>query len=157
MSIRRRHNTNWSGWTDVFLDKLCPRNDWENRRDNFIYHLKADIEVADQNEQWFKFILHYEGGSYKPLEHRLYVQQKVIRRTLQGSEIESRVIIRDIPLDFKVESNFRGEFICEPNLLFQGSDVERCFSPFLYPPPSSDISPPLEDAQGYDDSGDEDI
>ena len=43
------------------------------------------LPVADQNEQWFKFLLHFDGGSYKPLEHRMYVKKKVIRRTLEGS------------------------------------------------------------------------
>ena len=70
-------NAKWSGWTDVFLDKFCPRHDWENRRANFILHLKADLEVAHQREYWFKFKLHFEGGSYTPLEHRMYVQQKL--------------------------------------------------------------------------------
>ena len=87
----------------------------------------------------------------------MYVKQKVIRRTLEGSDIESRVTIRDIPLDFKVESKFRGEFICEPNFLFQGSDVEHYFSPLLYPPVTPEASPPPEDAQGYASSDDDDI
>ena len=112
---------------------------------------------SDHNGQWFKFMLHFEGGSYKPLEHQLFVKQKVIRRTLEGSEIESRVTIRDIPLDYKVESKFRGEFICEPNFLFQGSDVERCFDPWLYPLVMPEASPPREDAQGYPSDDDVDI
>ena len=41
-----RHDTKWSGWTDIFLDMFCPHNDWENRKANFILHLKADMEVA---------------------------------------------------------------------------------------------------------------
>ena len=130
------YNQTWSGWTDVFLDTFCPRTDWENRRANFILHLKADLEVAHQNFQWFKFKLIHEGGTYQPLEHRIYAQQKFIRRSIAGEHIESRVTTREIPLDYKVESHFRGEFLCEPNPLFKGSDIERCFSQFLYPPPS---------------------
>ena len=42
-------NQTWSGWTDVFLDTFCPRNDWENWCENFILHLKSDLEVAHQN------------------------------------------------------------------------------------------------------------
>ena len=77
---------------------------------------------------------------------------------MEGDHIESRVTIRDIPLDFKVESKFRGEFICEPLEVFQGSDVQCCFSPWLYPLPSDDEIPnsPVQDAQGYD-SPDDDI
>ena len=130
------YNQTRSGWTDVFLDTFCPRTDWENRRANFILHLKADLEVAHQNFQWFKFKLIHEGGTYQPLEHRIYAQQKFIRRSIAGEHIESRVTTREIPLDYKVESHFRGEFLCEPNPLFKGSDIERCFSQFLYPPPS---------------------
>ena len=45
---------------------------------------------------------------------------------------------REIPLDYRVESLFRGEFVYEPESrgLFKGSDVERCFGYDLYPPPS---------------------
>ena len=53
-----RHNA-WSGWKEVLLDKFCPRTDWVNRRANFILHMKADIEVADKEHQWFKFMLHH--------------------------------------------------------------------------------------------------
>ena len=88
----------------------------------------------------------------------MYVQQKVIRKNVEGDHIESRVTIRDIPLDFKVESKFRGEFICEPLEIFQGSDVQCCFSPWLYSLPSDDEIPnsPVQDAQGYN-SLDDDI
>ena len=98
--------------------------------------MKADLEVAHQECQWFKFKLIHEGGTYKPLEHHVYAQQKFIKRTIEGEHIESRVTTREIPLDFKVESHFKEEFICEPNLLFHGSDIEQCFSPFLFSPPS---------------------
>ena len=99
-------------------------------------HLKADLEVAHQNFQWFKFKLIHEGGTYEPLGNRIYVQQKFIRRSIAGEHIESRVTTRKIPLDYKVTSHFRGEFICEPNPLFKGSDIEKCFGQFLYPPPT---------------------
>ena len=87
---------------------------------------------------WFKFKLIHEGGSYKPLEHRIYAQQKYIRRSVSGNHIESRVTTRQIPLDYRVESLFRGGFVYEPESqgLFKGSDVERCFGYDLYPPPS---------------------
>ena len=131
-----RHNTTWSRWTDILLDKFCPRVDWENRRANFIVHLKSDMEIADQVNQWFKFKLHFEGGTYKSLEHTVFTRKKFIRRDVKGKQIESIATTREIPLNYKVESKFCGEFICEPNPMFQGSDVERCFSPFLYPPQS---------------------
>ena len=115
------------------------------------------MEIADRENQWFKFKLHYEGGTYKPLDHTIHTRQKFIRRSLEGNVIESRVTTREIPLNYRVESHFRGEFICEPNFLFQGSDVERCFSSFLYPPPSSDGSPVPEDAQGFYDSNYDEI
>ena len=88
----------------------------------------------------------------------MYVQQKFIRRNLEGDHIESRVTIRDIPLDFKVKSHFRGEFACEPLEALNGSDVQGCFSPWLYPLPwDLEIQKsPIHDAQ-RDDSPDEDI
>ena len=122
--------------------------------------MKADLEVANQRELWFKFKLHFEGGTYKPLEHRMYVQQKVIRRSVEDNHIESRVTIRDIPLDFKVESHFRGEFICEPLAVLNGSDVQCCFYPWLYPlPPDIEAtdSSIAGEAQGYDSPDDDDI
>ena len=74
-----RYNTTWSGWTDILLDNFCPRIDWENRRANFIAHLKADMEIANKQNQWFKFKLHYEGGQYKPLDHTVITRHKFIR------------------------------------------------------------------------------
>lgn len=55
-------NKKWSGWTEVFLDKFCPRKDWIERRANFILHLEADMQAADQHNQWFKFLLRHHGG-----------------------------------------------------------------------------------------------
>ena len=45
---------------------------------------------------------------------------------------------------------FEGEFLCEENPVFHGSDVERCFSADLYPPlPPEDPYPSCGDF--YDD------
>ena len=74
-----RHGA-WSGWTEILLDKFFPRTDWENRRANFILHMKADIEVAVREHQWFKFMLHHEGGRYTKLEHTVFTSQKYIKR-----------------------------------------------------------------------------
>ena len=90
----------------------------------------------------------------------MYVQQKVIRRSVEDNHIESRVTIRDIPLDFKVESHFRGEFICEPLAVLNGSDVQFCFSPWLYRLPSeteTSDAPIAGEAQGYDSPEEDDI
>ena len=122
----------WSGWTEVLLDKLCPRTDWENRRANFILHMKADIEIADREHQWFKFMLHHQGGHYTKLEHTIFTSQKYIKKDAQGQRIDSKVYTSQIPLNFRVQSFFQG--LCEANEIFHGSDIERCFSPFLYPP-----------------------
>ena len=70
-------NKSWSGWTEIFLDKFYPHVDWVNRRANFILHLQADMEVADQNHQWFKFLLRHQGGRYTRLEHTVYTEKKV--------------------------------------------------------------------------------
>ena len=78
-----KHNA-WSGWTKVLLDNFCPRMDWVNRRANFILHMKADIEVADTEHQWFKFMLHHHGRRYTRLEHTLYASQKYIKCNAQG-------------------------------------------------------------------------
>ena len=145
-----RHNA-WSSWTEVLLDKFCPRLDWVNRRANFILHMKADIEVVDREHQWFKFMLHHNGGRYKRLEHTLYTSQKYIKRDAQGQRIDSKVHTRRIPLNFRVESLFQGEFLCESDAIFHGSDIERCFSPNLYPPtqPEEDL-PNIDDFKDYD-------
>ena len=79
-----KSNTTWSGWTKILLDHLCPRADWENRCANFITHLQVDMEIADRENQWFKFMLHYEGGSYKPLDHTVFTRQKFIQRSIEG-------------------------------------------------------------------------
>ena len=80
------------------------------------------MQIADQNHQWFKFLLIHEGGSYKPLNYR-------------------------------VESHFRSEYLYGPNPLFHGSDIERCFGDLLYNPPEFVEQPPyMEDSQFYYDS-----
>jgi len=55
-----------------------------------------------------------------------------------------------LPLDSQVESIFDGEFLFDENPIFHGSDVERCFSPDLYPPiPPEDPYPSCD--YPYDD------
>ena len=105
--------------------------------------MKADIEVAVREHQWFKFMLHQEGGRYTRLEHTVFTSQKYIKRDAQGQRIDSKIYTRQIPLNFRVQSHFRGEFLCEPNELFHRSDIERCFSPFLYPPTKLEDDPPI--------------
>ena len=113
--------------------------------------MKADIEVAVREHQWFKFMLHLEGGRYNKLEHTVFTTQKYIKRNAQGQRIDSKVHTRQIPLNFQVESHFCGEFLCDPNELFYGSEIEMCFSPLLYPPPKFEDNPPtFEDSQYYD-------
>ena len=118
--------------------------------------MKADMEIADQMHQWFKFMLHYEGGQYKPLDHTLYTSQKFISRSLERDKMESKVVTTRIPLNYRVESKFRGEFVYEPNPIFHKSDIEQCFGPFLYPPPGFKGPPYLEDSQFYYDDSDND-
>ena len=127
-----RHGA-WSSWTEVLLDKFYPRTDWGNCCANFILHMKADIEIDDREHQWFKFMLHHQGGRYTRLEHTVLTSQKYIKRDAQGQRIDSKVYTRQIPLNFRLQSFFQGEFLCESNEIFHGSDIERCFSPFLYP------------------------
>ena len=113
--------------------------------------MKADIEVAVREHQWFKLMRHHEGGKYNRLEHTVFTSHKYIKRDAQGRRIDSRIYTRQIPLNLRVESHFRGEFICDPNELFHGSDIERCFNPLLYPPPKLEDNPPIfEDSQDYD-------
>ena len=113
--------------------------------------MKVDIEVAVREHQWFKFMLHHEGGRYTRLEHTVFTSQKYIKRDAQGQRIDSKIYTRQIPLKFWVHSHFIGEFLCDPNELFHGSDIERCFSPFLYPPTKLEDNPPsFEDSQPYD-------
>ena len=63
-------------WNEIFLDKFCPHVDWVNKRANFILHLQADMEVANQKHQWFKFLLRHQGGRYTRLEHTVYTEKK---------------------------------------------------------------------------------
>ena len=113
--------------------------------------MNADIEVAVREHQWFKFMLHHEGGRYTRLEHIVFTAQKYIKRDAQGQRIDSKVYTRQIPLNFRVQSHFRGEFLCELNELFHRSDIEICLSPFLYPPTKlEDNRPNFEDSQAYD-------
>ena len=112
--------------------------------------MKADIEVAVREHQWFKFLLHHEGGRYTRLEHTVFTSQKYIKRDAQGQMIDSKIYTRHISLNFQVQSYFRGEFLCESNELFHRFDIERCFSPFLYPPAEFEDDPPnFEDSQVY--------
>ena len=93
------------------------------------------MQIADQNHQWFKFLLIHEGGSYKPLDHEIYVTQKFIMKDEKGKNKHSKIITRQTPLNYRVESHFRSEYLYEPNPLFHGSDIERCFRDLLYNPP----------------------
>ena len=96
-------------------------------------------------------MLHHEGGRYTRLEHTVFTSQKYIKRDAQGQRIDSNIYTRQIPLNFRVQSHFRGEFLCDLNELFHGSKIERCFSPFLYPPTKLEDDPPaFEDSQAYD-------
>ena len=137
-------------WNEIFLDKFCPHVDWVNKRANFILHLQADMEVVDQNHQWFKFLLRHQGGRYTRLEHIVFTEQKFIKRDHHGNRIDAKLHTRRLPLDLWVESIFDGEFLCDENPIFHGSDVERCFSPDLYPPiPPEDLYPSCD--YFYDD------
>ena len=146
-----------SGWTEIFLYKFCPRVDWVNIWVNFILHLQADMEVADQNHQCFKFLLHHQGGRYTCLEHTFFTEQNFIKRDRHGNRIDAKLHTRRLPLDLWVESIFDDEFLCEENPIFHNSDVEICFSPDLYPPippedryPSCDYFYDDEDSFGFD-------
>ena len=58
-----------------------------------------------------------------------------------------------LPLDSWVETFFYGEFLCDENPVFHSSDVERCFSPDLYPPiPPEDPYPSCDYPYDDDDS-----
>ena len=93
------------------------------------------MQIADQNHQWFKFLLIHEGGSYKPLDHEIYVTQKFIMKYEKGKAKHSKIITRQTPLNYRVESHFQSEYLYGPNPLFHGSDIERCFGDLLYNPP----------------------
>ena len=97
-------NKSWSGWTEICLDKFCPHVDWVNRRANFILHLQANMEVADQNHQWFKFLLRHQGGRYTRLEHTIFTEQKFVKRDRHKNRIDAKLHTRKLPLEFQVES-----------------------------------------------------
>ena len=65
--------------------------------------MKADIEVAVREHQWFKFLLHHEGGRYTRLEHTVFTSQKYIKKDAQGQRIDSKIYTRQIPLNFWVQ------------------------------------------------------
>ena len=115
--------------------------------------MEADMQIADQNHQWFKFLLIHEGGSYKPLDHEIYVTQKFIMKDEKGKNKHSKIITRQTPLNYRVESHFKSEYLYGPNPLFHGSNIERCFRDLLYNPPEFAEQPPyMEDSQFYYDS-----
>ena len=96
-------------------------------------------------------MLHHQGGRYTRFKHTVFTSQKYIKRDAQGQRNDSKVYTRQIPLNFRVQSFFQGEFLCEANEIFHGSDIERCFSPFLYPPAQFEDDPPnIDDFQDYD-------
>ena len=49
-----------------------------------------------------------------------------------GCLLDNNIHTRRIPLNFKVEFIFQGEFCCVPNEIMLGSDVEQCFSNSLF-------------------------
>ena len=111
-------NKSWLGGTEVLLDNLCPHVDWVNRRANFVLHLQADMEVANQNHQWFKFLLRHQGGKYTRLEHIIFTKQNFVKCDRHGNRIDAKLHTRKLPLDFRVESLDEGEFLCEANPIF---------------------------------------
>ena len=59
----------------------------------------------------------------------------------------------DSLFDSRVESIFDNEFLRKENPVFHSSDVERCFSPDLYPPiPPEDPYPSCDYPYDDDDS-----
>ena len=50
-----------------------------------------------------------------------------------GRLLYHKIHTRRIHLNLKVESIFQGEFCFIPNEVMLGSDVEQCFSNFLFP------------------------
>ena len=62
--------------------------------------MKANIEVADREHQWFKFMLLHHGGRYTWLEHTVYTSQNYIKQDAQGQRIDSKVYMKQIPLNF---------------------------------------------------------
>ena len=93
-------NKYWSCWTEVLLDKFFPRVDWVNHRANFILHLQADMEVVDQNHQWFKFLLSHQGGRYTHLEHTIFIENNFFKHNRHGNCIDAKLHTRKLPLDF---------------------------------------------------------
>ena len=94
------------------------------------------MEVADQNHQWFKFLLRHQGGRYTRLEHIVYTEQKFIKRDRQGNRIDAKLHTCRLPLDSRVESIFYGKFLCEENpvfhvLMWKDVSVLICILPSL--------------------------
>ena len=122
----------WCRWTEVFLDKFCPRKDWVQRRANFILHLQVDMIVAHHNHMWFKFKLRHLGGAYSPLEPPIFTQQKFRRMDKNRRLLDHKIHTRRIPLNLKVESIFQGDFYYIPNEIMIGCDVGQYFSNYLF-------------------------
>ena len=91
------------------------------------------MSVAHQSHMWFKCKLLNLGGTYSPLEPPIYTQQKYRRMDRNGHLLDNTIHTRRIPLNFKVESIFQGEFLCVPNETILEFDVEQCFSYCLFP------------------------
>ena len=97
-------------------------------------------------------MLCHQGGRYTRLEHTIFTEEKFVKRDRHGNRIDAKLHTRKLPLDFRVESLFEGEFLCEANPTFHSSDVERCFSADLYPP-----LPPEDPYPSYDDFEDDEF
>ena len=95
-------------------------------------------------------MLRHQGGRYTHLEHTIFTEQKFVKRDRYGNRIDAKLHTCKLPLEFRVEALFEGEFLYEENLVFHDSNMEIYFSADLYPPiPLEDPYPSCDDF--YDD------
>jgi len=123
----------WSGWLEVFLERLCPRNDWSQIKSDFILDLQSDMTIAARENIWFKFKLIFCGSRLSQIEPPKYIKETKKIISIDGTKCG--YLTNDVELNLKVYSQFSSEFVCEPLSTLQGSDVQKCFCHFLFPIP----------------------
>ena len=66
----------WSSFLEIFLDCFGPRNDWPQRKLDFIMPFHADLMVAAHENIWFKFKLRFFGFKLAPIHPVEYFEEK---------------------------------------------------------------------------------
>lgn len=87
--------------------------------------------VDAQNNLLFNFKLKNLGGKYSPLELAVVLKHKFLKRIATGKILGE--VEKEIKLNLKVKSLFKGELCVDEFPTMFVFDVELCFCPLLLP------------------------